>query len=177
MNASLLWNTLVVQLKASPSRAAALGVLLLILVVITAGQLVGGPRSAEAAPPPVSIVPRVTAEPTPASLRASRPPLPKLPDMPVRDLFSTDWAGFAPVPITRLATETDDVAGQAKPAPRWVLELTLTDPTPRGQHSAVINGSRVRIGDKILGLTVKTIAPGIVILVGEKNERIVLQMN
>ena len=39
MNASLLWNTLLVQLKASPSKAATLGVLLLVLVVVVAGQL------------------------------------------------------------------------------------------------------------------------------------------
>lgn len=176
MSATLLWNTLLVQLKASPSKAATLGVLLLVLTVVVAGQLVGGPRSAEAAPD-VSNLPSFVAEPAPLPPRDSRPPAPDLHGTPTRDLFSTNWSGFAPVPAAQLSTDVSNPAGQTKPAPRWVLELTLTHPTSTEQHFAVINGTRVKVGDKILGLAVDTIAPGTVILVGEKKERIVLQMN
>lgn len=177
MNPSLLWNTLVAQLKASPSKAATLGVLLLVLVVVVAGQLVGGPRSAEAAVATLSSIPIVAVEHDPESQRAARPPRPLLSDTPTRDLFSTDWAEFAPVSVGKDPVAPSDKVTQEKPTPRWVLELTLTDPASLGQHFAVINGIRVKAGDKILGLSVDTITPGTVVLVGGKNERIVLHMN
>lgn len=184
MSNSLLWKTLIVQLKASPAKAAVLGVLALVLVAVVAGQWLGGPRSVEAALATVSIpIPGKAGLPVPdsrtesARQRTPRPPLPALSDIPVRDLFETDWSGFAPVTTPLVSTATAEASSRADAAPRLVLELTLTGPAYGGRPFAMINGTRVTAGDTISRFKVDSIAPGTVILTADDGEQIVLHMD
>lgn len=183
MNASLLWKTLIAQLKASPAKAGVLGVLALVLLAVIVGPWVGGPRSAEAAPSAVSIPlprkPGLSVFDSGTELRryARRPPLPELADVPARDLFETDWSGFAPVTTSRLSTATAEGPRRAEAAPPLVLELTLTGPAQGGRPFAVISGTRVTVSDTISRFKVDSIAPGMVILTADDGERIVLRMD
>ncbi len=180
MNGASFWTTLVIQSKAAPYKAGILGVLVVVFLVVVVRQFWGGPQSAEAAPllSPVTVVtpPGMTSAPMPAPA-PTRPPLPDLPDSAKRDLFNADWLATGRSLHSDTAARKDQSDSASEGSGALVLELTFTGNADVGQHCAVINGSRVRIGDMINGHLVESITPGLVILASSGGDRIMLRMD
>ncbi len=172
-------TTIAVNFKHSPYKAGLLIGLTLVLLVLVARLLAGGPRSAVAAPPAVLVAANAGLLPdeTTASVRPPRAPMPDVPDRVVRDLFATDWSLFKRAFKFESTTMVNVDERATRTLGTFTLELTLTDPNDGGRRYAVINGNRVGVGDVIDGARVESISPGIVILADSENERIVLRMN
>jgi len=177
-------TTLAATFKASPGKTGVFGLLVVALLVIVGRQLwSSGPRPAEGAALPgfVPIDNALVPEVAPAAERKPRPSLPDLPDKPARDLFDIDWSLFARVPWVDLGAEKDEDEDEdgipSQEASVLTLELTLTAPAEDGQPYAVINGTTVRVGDRIDGFVVESISPGLVLLFADGRERIALRMD
>ena len=181
MNPRHLWTTLIIQGKAAPYKMGLLGVLAAVLLVLVGRLLLGGPKTADAAPSLVTAV-TITAsaqEPARAAATLPRPPMPDVPDTLARDLFQADWllGERASQPDTAARAYDDGNQNGSEAAPVLLLELTLTKGIDPAQHYAVINGRRVQVGDGIGEFVVQSITPGLVILTGGGTGRTVLRMD
>ncbi len=172
------------QLKAAPKQAKLLGALTFVFLVALIRMIFTlGPDATEAAPPPILPVAGAQApapQPVPVRPEIVRQPLPELPDQAVRDLFAASWLrnDRQPLPEPKpVITEPPAAVVVDTPPLEFVLELTLTGAADNGQHCAIINGKRLHVGESIDGFVVKTIAPGLVVLMGNQGEQVVVRMN
>ena len=183
-----LMRALRAQLKAAPRQAMILGGLVAVLLVVLIRMVFAlGPATTQATPlsptSPIS-TPALAGGPAPASKQAprkapaARRPLPELRAQAVRDIFATNWLAAAAQPSPRsAAAKPSDPPSVDQQVPELVLELTLTGATDSGQHYAVINGKRVRVGETVSGFVVETISPGLVVLLGSWRNRVVVRMD
>ena len=183
-----LMSALRAQLKAAPRQAMILGGLVAVLLVVLIRMVFAlGPATTQATPlsptSPIS-TPALAGGPARASRHvprmapAARRPLPELRAQAVRDIFATNWLASAAQPRPRsAAAKPSDPPSVDQQVPELVLELTLTGATDSGQHYAVINGKRVRVGETVSGFVVETISPGLVVLLGSWRNRVVVRMD
>ena len=183
-----LMRALRAQLKAAPMQAMILGGLVAVLLVVLIRMvLVIGPATTQAAPlsptspiptPALAGAPSRASTPAPGLMQAVRRPLPELRAQAVRDIFATNWLAAAAQPRPRTAAARPSAPPSVdQQVPELVLELTLTGATDSGQHYAVINGKRVRVGETVSGFVVETISPGLVVLLGSWRNRVVVRMD
>ena len=180
------------QLARSPGKAAVLGALSLVLVIVVVVQLLRLPASASASP--ASSAP-ATAKPRPAQPRVavpsatapagetadleaqlSRRPRPPWPRSARRDPFGLNWRDYFP-PTLAVEEEPLSLEDEAKqqPGAEYVLEATLSQPGHPGERVAVINGQTVQKGEQLGEFTVEEIAARHVVLASPQH-RVVLQM-
>lgn len=158
------------NLRASPTKSAILGVVAVVLVVLLARQLWGGPQTATAVENLTNAWNALTAEETADSLeskRRERRPRPPLQGSVARNPFACAW----------LETDTDDEMGDAEETPlassdsELVLQCTMRDADGRSRL-AVISGVVVYPGSQMGRYKVKRIGARHVVLASGADELI-----
>ncbi|HNQ21735.1 MAG TPA: hypothetical protein PKK06_01425 [Phycisphaerae bacterium] len=175
------------ELRRSPGRAAVLGVLGVVLVIVVAAQFVRWPSSAVAATAGAEVPPTLPAPPgavgtvdagapsapVPGTLPVARRAAPPVPRTLGRDPFALDWERFVPpTPAEQTA------AAPAQPEPEeeeLVLEATFRANPPQAGAFAVINGATVGLHDQVGRYVVLEIGTRHVVL-GDRDRRLLLRM-
>ncbi len=174
-----LIRTLRAQLKAAPRQTKFLGFLCVVLLGASLRVIFTiGPDTASASMVQAPIVASVPSPDWTQPIRdqTKRPKMPDLSARVVRNLFEASWQADAVPERTRMEATADRIPTDDA-SPELVLELTLTGETDSRLRYAVINGRRVRVGDTVSGWIVEEIAPGVVTLSGNLNQRVVVRMN
>lgn len=175
-----LIRTLRAQLKAAPKQTKLLGFLCIVLLGASLRVIFTiGPDVAQASMAPVPVLASVPSPDWTRTLphNTTRPSMPHLSSRVVRNLFEASWQADTLPPRKPVETTSFDQTAVDDADPELILELTLTGETDSRLRYAVINGRKVRVGDNVNGLIVKEISPGLVVLTGTRNQRVVVRMN
>jgi hypothetical protein len=154
-----IWAVLQAQLRASPRKAAVLGVLSLVLLVLVLRLFARGPQVAEAEPVPAAgqLIPPAALPLPDLAMGNAALPKPRFPSQPARDPFSVERNLFEPIPGHEIRPKEQAPVTNADPllevVSRLHLQSTVTGPSPL----ATVNGMVLRVGDSIEGLKVKSI--------------------
>ncbi len=160
----------VTNLKASPAKSAILLAGIVVLAVLIARQVWGGPSEAEAeiAAPGVTLVDPDTVESSePVVKPVVRVPKPRIVEALVRDPFAVDWLDLSKLVLSEEEVEAEDDVLQ--------LQLTLTGTDEDGQATAVVSGTVVHVGDRIAGFVIDRIGKRSVVL-RKGSEKLKLRM-
>ena len=177
------------QLSASPGKAALLGLLGVVLVAVVGVQFARAPGSAQAAAPaaeapdpPVAAVALAEMSDDEGSTEqpfapAERLECPKLARQLSRDPFGLQWSDYFPS-ATGIETEDSEVPSALEPGEElepeeFVLEATFCSNASGGESTAIINGFKVGVNDRLGRYLVKTIGPRHVVLADQGREIVV----
>ena len=177
------------QAAASPGKAALLGVLGVVFVVVMIVQFARAPGSAQAAAPPEpaplpSVPEEMSAEAPVAPDSAEqafvppvRPACPQLVGNLSRDPFSLNWGQYFPEEPTAALQELEVLNAPEEgrePEPEdFMLEATFRTNVLGAEPSAIINGFKVGVNDRLGRYLVKAIGPRHVVLADQDREVVV----
>ncbi len=161
---------MVSNLKASPVKSAILMLGTVVLIVLIARQVGGGPDAASASDGAVAVSGEESSEDGDKATIIKpvvRVPRPRIIETLARDPFGMDWLDMSRVGRVEVESDVEDDVLQ--------LQLTLTGKDESGRAAAVVSGTVVHVGDQIAGFVIDRIEKRSVVL-RKGSEKLKLRM-